>query len=91
MPRKRDDMLANLVRKGFERAETGDHHQLFYLTMSDGKRTRLPTKISRSSSHRDVSDNNLSNMARQVGLTSKQFLALVDCPLSREQFEHIIR
>lgn len=71
-------------------SEIGDHHQLIYHRLSDGKKTARRTKISRGSSHRDVSDGNLANMARQVGLTNKQLLALADCPLSREEYEVIV-
>jgi len=30
-------------------------------------------------------------MARQVSLTKKQFLDLVDCPLSREDYEKLLK
>ena len=64
-----------------------DHHVLLYHRQSDGKRTRWRTKASRGTSHRDISDVNLGNMARTVGLTRARFLDLVDCPLTRERFE----
>lgn len=90
MPRKRDDLLAAFVRKGFVRYEGSDHHQLIYHRASDGRQTTRRTKISRGSSHKDISDGNLANMARQVGLTNRQLLSLIDCPLSREDYEQTV-
>jgi hypothetical protein len=37
----------------------------------------------------DIDDHLLAQMARQCGLTKKQFLDLLDCPLSREEYEKI--
>ncbi len=83
MPRKRDDILTSLARKGFERSESGDHHQLVYDRLAGG-RTARRTKISRGSSHRDVSDTVPGLMARQLGVTKAQLTGLIDCPPSRE-------
>ena len=62
MPRKRDLILTNLAGKGFEQIG-GDHIFLVYYR-KDGQKTAIRTKISRGSSHRDVSDVLLGQMAR---------------------------
>jgi len=89
MPRKRDMIISNLTAKGFEKSE-GDHIFLLY-RRSDGLKTAIRTKLSRGSSHRDVSDIILSQMAKQVRLTNKAFLQLVDCTLDQNGYEAIVR
>lgn len=84
-PRRRDDVQAGLLRKGF-RLSTKDHWKLIYYDMS-GRKTSVWTKVSYGSSHRDISDQNLGNMARQCHLSRLDFDDLIDCPLSREQYE----
>lgn len=88
MPRKRDLIVSNLTAKGFEKSE-GDHIFLLY-RRSDGLKTAIRTKVSRGSSHRDVSDIILSQMAKQVRLTNKAFLQLVDCTLDQAGYETIV-
>jgi hypothetical protein len=85
MPRKRTDILTNLQSKGFALDE-GDHYFLIYVR-TDGKKSPIRTKMSRGTSHKDISDINLAQMARQVRLTKGQFLELVDCPMDRVQYE----
>lgn len=89
MPRKRDLIVSNLTAKGFEKSE-GDHIFLLY-RRSDGLKTAIRTKLSRGSSHRDVSDIILSQMAKQVRLPNKAFLQLVDCTLDQTGYEAIVQ
>jgi len=84
-PRKREEVEKYLQRKGFRLTET-DHHKLIYYTTS-GYKTRVWTKTSRGSSHKDISDVNLSHMAKQCYLSKRDFIALLECPLSREKYE----
>ena len=86
MPRKRDTIITSLVSKGFRR-EDGDHIFLIYVRQ-DGKTSTRRTKVSRGSSHREVTDINLGQMARQLGLTKQQFEQLVDCPMDRLTYEN---
>lgn len=85
MPRKRDLIISSLTKKGF-RQDDGDHINLIYVRQ-DGKTSSKRTKISRGTSHKDVSDINMSQMARQVGLNRKQFEQLVDCPMDQATYE----
>jgi len=87
MPRPRKNVMASLVRKGFAASE-GDHTYYIYHT-ADGRKTLAKTKVSHSG--KDIADNILSMMARQCRLTMPQFRDLVDCPLSREAYEGLLR
>lgn len=89
MPRSRKAIEDALERKGFERIE-GHHHDFVYRT-SDGRKSRARTKTSHSPKVRDVSDALLGQMARQCLLTKPDFLALVDCPMDRDQYERELR
>ena len=88
MPRKRDLIIENLTGKGFEVSD-GDHIFLVY-RRTDGRKTAIRTKLSRGTSHRDVSDAILGQMAKQVRLNKKAFLELVDCSLNRDAYEEIV-
>lgn len=87
MPRHRKDVMASLEKKGFVASE-GDHTYYCYYTM-DKKKTFAKTKVSHSG--KDIADNILNRMAHQCKLTQVQFRDLVDCPLSREEYEKILR
>ncbi len=48
------------------------------------------TKTSHGSG-RDISDELLSRMAHQCGVTKPNFLKLVDCPLQRPDYENLLK
>ncbi|WP_439492304.1 hypothetical protein [Bosea sp. (in: a-proteobacteria)] len=85
MTRARDDIDAALLRKGFRKDE-GDHHYYIYWNLS-GKKTIKKTKMSHGSSYKTIGDPLLGAMAKQVGLTKKSFLELVDCTLDQTGYE----
>lgn len=89
MARPKRDVEAALLAKGFQ-ARSGDHTYLIYIT-NDGKKSMAKTKTSHGSSGRDIDDSLLAMMARQCALTKKQFLELLDCPMSREEYEGTLR
>jgi predicted RNA binding protein YcfA (HicA-like mRNA interferase family) len=72
-----------LERKGFRRRE-GDHHRFIFFT-KDGKKTPVITKSSHSM--RDIGDELLTQMAKQCRLTKPKFMRLIECTLSREDYE----
>ena len=86
MPRKAKDVAANLSRKGFQPRE-GDH--TFYRLYVDGKMTGIATKISHG--EKEIHDNLLGAMARQARLAKGEFLDLVDCPLSAQDYLSLLR
>ena len=87
MPKPRRAVMAALERKGFVASE-GDNTYYIYHT-ADGRKTLAKTKVSHSG--KDIADPILGMMARQCKLTAPQFRNLVDCPLSREAYETILR
>jgi hypothetical protein len=89
MPRKKIDVESALKRKGFKQTE-GDHHWFVYVTI-EGEKTTSRTKTSHTQKMKDIPDNLLSQMARQCKLSKRDFLDLIDCPLSREAYEDILK
>ena len=85
LPRNRKAVEPTLQAKGFAQIE-GDHHYFVYFTR-DGRKTRARTKTSHSPKVKEIADNLLGQMARQWLLTKPDFLRLVDCPMSRDDFE----
>ena len=74
-----------LRKKGFVEQQ-GDHHFFIYYT-SSGKQTGVFTKTSHTPHVKDVSGELFSRMAVQCKLSQVDFCRLVDCPLSREEYE----
>ena len=85
MPRERKAVEAALEAKGFQRRE-GNHHYFTYVA-KDGRTSRARTKTSHSPKARTLSDGLLGQMANQCRLTKPDFLKLVDCPLTRDEYE----
>ena len=88
MPRDKRDVEAGLGNKGFRRLE-GNHHNRVYWS-EQGKKPMAKTKTSHGSGH-DLSDDLLAKMAKQCGVTKPNFLKLVDCPLSRQEYETLLK
>jgi len=90
MPRDKSDVESGLTRKGFVPTKPGaDHNYYVYLSLA-GKKARASTKTSHGRGF-DIDDNLLGQMARQCGLTKKQFTDLLDCPLSRVDYEALLK
>jgi hypothetical protein len=91
MTRDKSEVEAALQRKGFKSTHPGADHNWFVYVSADGKKAiKARTKTSHGRSI-DLDDHLLSQMARQVSLTKKQFVDLVDCPLTREAYEDILK
>ncbi|NMB40670.1 MAG: hypothetical protein GX996_01875 [Firmicutes bacterium] len=86
--RDRRKIQRALLKKGFQRSDN-DHAKFTYLTLS-GEKTNIWTKTSYGSKHKDLSDNNISNMARQCRLSKRDFMDLVKCPMTREKYEILL-
>lgn len=85
---KRDDVEASLKRKGFAEEER-DHR--FYKLVVGGKYTGIFTKTSRGKSHKTLTNILVNQMAKQVKLTTQEFVGLVDCSLSEAQYVDLLR
>jgi hypothetical protein len=85
MPLERGVVAAALTFKGFKSIE-GDHTFFIYYSQA-GKKSTVRTKTSHGSGYKDIADHLVSQMAKQCKLTTKEFKDLVDCPLSRQEYE----
>ena len=85
MVRDKDDIEASLLRKGFQKID-GDHHFYIYWNLS-GKKTMKKTKMSHGTSHKSIGDILLGKMAKQIGISKKSFIELIDCTLDRNNYE----
>jgi hypothetical protein len=79
-----------LRKKGFLRVLDGDHIH-YYFVSSDGKKSTIKTKISHGMDGSTVSVGLIVKMAGQLHLKKKQFLDLIDCRLSEDQYRKILR
>lgn len=76
----------SLAKKGFEE-ESSDHY--YFVLCENGKKTRVYTKTSRN--NQDIDDPLISLMSQQLHLTKRQFMDLINCPLSKEEYIKILK
>jgi hypothetical protein len=88
LSKEKREIEDGLEAKGFRKKE-GDHHYYVYWSEA-GKKSMAKTKTSHGAG-KDVSDELLSLMARQCGVTKQNFLKLVDCPLQRPDYEVLLK
>ena len=86
--RDKKDIEAALLAKGFQSRVT-DHTYFIYHSTA-GHKTPVKTKTSLSNKPKTIGGDLLHAMAQQCKLTNDQFLLLVDCPLTREQYENLL-
>lgn len=81
-------VIKSLERKGFEK--TNSHHQMFvYRRLSDSRKTAVFTRVSQGSD--EIGVELIKQMASQCKLRREAFQDLIDCPLSREEYEVCLR
>jgi len=80
-----------LCSKGFEVDKSRKRHIfLHYHRSSDGERTAVNTHVSKGRG--EIKSSALRQMPEQVGLDSQEELNdLIECPMSRKQYEGILR
>jgi predicted RNA binding protein YcfA (HicA-like mRNA interferase family) len=83
MQRDKRKVEQALLKKGFEQDDT--HHHFFLYRTEQGQLTSIRTRTSHSG--KDLNSYLLNSMAKQCHLSKSEFLNLVDCPLSRTQYE----
>jgi predicted RNA binding protein YcfA (HicA-like mRNA interferase family) len=86
MPRKNREIVTGLKAKGFEEAKNRKHIHFVYVDKT-GRTTTSRTMVSHDAGGSDIHDGMLKRMATQVGLGTKEFLDLIDCPMSRDDFD----
>lgn len=83
LPRDRvEEMLRDKLQA--EVLESGRDHR-FYVLRANGK-VISRTKVSTGTKYKTLGDDLVSAMAKQCKVTSKQFLELVNCTMSRDQW-----
>jgi len=85
---KTRDIRTNLIKKGFKEDDKRDHIWLNYIS-PDGKKTTVRTKISHGKS--SIGDPLIAKMAKQTHLSKADFLELVNCTLSGEDYYRQVR
>ena len=85
----RKDVLRSLTRKGFRR-EQRTKHTFFIYYDKDDKKAGISTFVSRGSGHKSLGDTLVQTMAQQCGLTQAQFVELVDCSMSRDDYDRLV-
>ena len=76
------------MRKGFLLTES--RHLRFRYYKRNGESTNVVTLMSHGSA-RDIDDRLLARMARQLHLSRRQFDQLIDCDLSQQDYEAMMR
>ena len=84
----KQDVSKGLRGKGFVEDKSRDHIYYTYRNLS-GAITAIHTKVSHGSG-KGISVNLIGQMARQCRLTIQDFRELVDCSLSRQDYEQQI-
>jgi hypothetical protein len=87
--KNREIIKESLQRKGFQLKD--GNHMFFIYYSQDGKKTSVHTKMSRGAKYKILTDNLLAQMSKQCKLSKTDFLNLVDCPLTREEYEGRLR
>ncbi len=89
MPKDRSIVEAGLEAKGFAKDVKKDHRYFTYFTL-EGKKTVVFTKSSHGSKYKTLDDSLILKMAKQCKLSKAKFIDLVDCPLSRSDYEKLL-
>ncbi len=78
----------SLEKKGFIQ-EPNKHHNYYYLYDQDNKRTSINTHTSRNG--QEIDDFLIGQMSKQLKLSKKEFIDLINCPLSYEKYIAILK
>ncbi len=77
---------SSLGKKGFTKKD-GDHN--FYVYYVDDRKTDIFTKTSHGK--REIGDQLIGLMARQCRIKTSEFKKLVNCTISKEQYEVMLQ
>jgi hypothetical protein len=90
MPRKHRAIRSGLSAKGFEVEENRKHIHFVYVDI-EGRTYHGALNVEPCSGRRRCKRQPFGQMAKQVGLKRAEFLEVVDCPMSREEFDARVR
>ena len=88
--RPKADVESGLTAKGFQQVRQTNHNYYIFHT-KEGTKSPIKTKTSLGRKPKEIGGDLLSAMARQCKLNTKDFLRLIDCPLSREEYEGLLQ
>lgn len=77
-----------LLAKGFKQSDKGHHYFIYFA--QNGKKSPFKTMTSHSPREKSLDAARLKQMAQQCGLDTTQFRDLIECPLSREDYESFL-
>lgn len=86
--RDRTDIEAALQKKGFLK-ENKDHE--YYTYYDNNRKTAIFTKLSFGSDYKTYGQSLLGKMSKQLKLSNKELLDLIDCDLSGEKYLEILK
>ena len=91
MPVKKRKLITALEQKGFRKKET-PHHTYYSFTDNEEKICRrVRTRISHGGG-KDIDDNLLAQMAKQMQLDSRPVLEeFIECTITEESYREILR
>ena len=78
---KTNKVLNGLITKGFYLSRGNHKHLVFQV---DGKKTKIRTKVSHGS--KEIDSHLINLMSLQLKLEKKQFIDLINCPLSSKGY-----
>ena len=89
MPLKKRDIIKELPRKGFSK-KSGSH--IYFYHRVHGKFTGPMTKVSHSPKVKEISDNLITQMRKQLKLDNNQQVRdLVNCPMSGDDYTEFLK
>lgn len=83
-------MISNLPKKGFMVNKKG--HHIFFYHIQDGRETGIRTKISHTAKMKDISNDIISAIKRQLKLdTNAEVKDLIECPMDEATYIGLLR
>ena len=86
----KEKVKSALKKKGFSQNDKGHHIYLNHRWKRNGQFSGVKTFVSHGS-RKDLSDRLVSEMAKQVKLSNKDFKRLVSCDMKQKEYETIIK
>jgi len=77
-----------LLSKGFKLSSKD--HRYFVYHARDGKKSPCMTKTSHSPKEKSLDRARIGQMAKQCRLNTAEFMDLIECPMDRDAYEHLL-
>ncbi len=88
---KRASLETALLSKGFSHDANKSPDHVWYRLYDGAKATAVMTKLSHGSGYKDLGDNLVSAISKQMGLTKPELKRYVDCTLSGADYLTLMR